>query len=56
MNPDEIKAKFGADALRKLYEVILDRSVYAMADWILVYHDEVEIKLWLEQLAEDELE
>ena len=54
MKPDEIKTVFGEGALRTLYDVIFDRSVHDMADWILMYHDETEIKLWLEQLAEDE--
>ena len=56
MTPEEIEEKFGVDALNKLYDVILDRAVYDLADEILMYHSEEDIKEWLKILAEDELE
>ena len=37
MTPEEIKQHFGEDALNKLYDVLLDRPVHALADWILSY-------------------
>ena len=56
MNPEDIKAKFGKAALNRLYDVIFDRSVHDMADWILSFHSEQEIKEWIDQLYEDEEE
>lgn len=53
MRPEDIEAKFGAQALRDLYDVILDRSVRDLADWILVYQSEEKIAQWLKQLDED---
>ena len=34
MTPEDIKHHFGADALNKLYDVILDQPVHELADWI----------------------
>lgn len=56
MRPEEIEEKFGVDALNKLYDVIFDRAVHDLADWILMYQSEEDIKEWLKTLAEDELE
>jgi hypothetical protein len=56
MKPSEIQQHFGRDALNLLYDVIMDRPVHEMADWILLYHTEKEIGEWLVQLKQDELE
>jgi hypothetical protein len=56
MKPSEIQQHFGRDALNLLYDVIMDRPVHEMADWILSYHTEKEIGEWLVQLKQDELE
>jgi len=56
MNPEDIKAKFGKAALNRLYDVIFDRPVHEMADWILSFHSEQEIKEWIDQLYKDDLE
>ena len=55
MSPKEIKQHFGEDALKLLYEVILDRSTRDLADWILSMHTEQQIGEWLVQLKQDEL-
>ena len=56
MTPEEIKQHFGEDALNKLYDVLLDRPVHALADWILSYQSEKEIAQWVMQLRQDEIE
>ena len=56
MNPEEIKHHFGADALNKLYDVILDRPVHELADWILSFHTEAQIAAWLMVLKQDEMD
>ena len=54
MTPEEIARRFGAGALERLYDVILDRSTYDMVAWILSFYTEHEIQGWLNQLQEDE--
>jgi len=54
MTPEEITKHFGKDALNKLYDVILDRPVHELADWVLLYQSEQEIGKWLLDLKEDE--
>ena len=56
MTPEEITKHFGKDALNKLYDVILDRPVHELADWVLLYQSEQEIGKWLLDLKEDEEE
>ena len=56
MNPKEIEHHFGADALNKLYDVILDRPVHELADWILSFHTEAQIATWLTILKQDEMD
>lgn len=56
MTPEEITKHFGKDALNKLYDVILDRPVHELADWVLLYQSEQEIGKWLFELKQDEEE
>ena len=54
MNPEDIAKRFGDESLRRLYDVIFDRPLYEMANWILMHQSEDEIKAWLDQLDEDD--
>ena len=54
MTPEQIAEQFGDESLARLYDVILDRPVHEMADWILSFYTEHEIQGWLNQLQEDE--
>ena len=54
MTPEEIQARFGKEALEKLYDCILQNPAYALADWILEFHDEQAIDAWVKQLKADE--
>ena len=54
MNPEDIAKRFGDESLCRLYDVIFDRPVHEMANWILSYQSEDEIKAWLDQLNEDD--
>ena len=54
MTPEEIQARFGKEALGMLYDCILQNTTYALADWILEYHDEQAIDAWVTQLKADE--
>jgi hypothetical protein len=56
VNPNEIRQHFGGDALKLLYEVILDRPPRELADWILSLHTEQQIGQWVMHLRQDELE
>ena len=56
MTPEQIAERFGTGALERLYDVIFDRPVHEMADWILSFYTEHEIQGWLNQLQEDENE
>ena len=56
MNPEDIAKQFGDESLARLYDVIFDRPVHEMADWILSFYTEHEIQGWLNQLQEDENE
>ena len=53
MTPEEIKKHFGAEALNMLYDCILQNTTYALADWILSYHEEKEIARWISDLKQD---
>ena len=53
MTPEEIKKHFGAEALDMLYDCILQNTTYALADWILSYHEEKEIARWISDLKQD---
>ena len=53
MTPEEIKAKFGEEALDMLYDCILESPVHELADWILAYQTEAEIARWISDLKQD---
>lgn len=54
MNPEDIAKRFGNETLCRLYDVIYDRPLVEMANWILSFHSENEIKAWIEQLDKDD--
>jgi hypothetical protein len=54
MTPEEIEARFGKEALDKLYDCLLQNPVHELADWILMYHTEEQINMWITQLNVDE--
>jgi hypothetical protein len=54
MTPEEIQARFGKAALDKLYDCLLQNPVHELADWILMYHTEEQINMWITQLNVDE--
>ncbi len=54
MNPEEIAQRYGDEALARLYDVIFDRSIHDMADWILSFYTPAQIAQWLLQLQEDD--
>ena len=56
MTPEEIQKHFGKEALDMLYDCILQNTTYALADWILEYHDEQAIDEWIAGLKADEEE
>ena len=56
MTPEEIQTRFGKEALNMLYDCILQNTTYALADWILEYHDEQAIYEWIAGLKADEEE
>ena len=56
MTPEEIQTRFGKEALEMLYDCILQNTTYALADWILEYHDEQAIDEWIAGLKADEEE
>ena len=53
MTPEEIKKHFGEEALNMLYDCILQNTTYALADWILMHHEEKEIAQWISELKQD---
>ena len=54
MTPEEIQARFGKEALDMLYDCLLQNPVHELADWILMYHTEEQINMWITQLNVDE--
>ena len=54
MTPEEIEARYGKEALDKLYDCLLQNPVHELADWILMYHTEEQINMWITQLNVDE--
>ena len=54
MTPEAIARHFGKNSLDKLYDVLLDRPVHELADWVLSYMSERQIGEWLMQLKQDE--
>ena len=54
MNPEDIAQRFGDESLARLYDVIFDRPVHEMADWILSFYTPPQIAQWLLELQEDE--
>ena len=56
MTPEQIEARFGKEALDKLYDCLLQNPVHELADWILMYHTEEQINMWITQLNVDEEE
>lgn len=54
MNPEDIAQQFGDESLARLYDVILDRPVHDLADWILSFHTPAQIAQWILQLKEDD--
>ena len=56
MNPEEIKKHFGAERLDMLYDCIMDRTMYDLADWLLSLHTEQQIAEWIIQLEQDRAE
>jgi len=56
MQPNEIKEVFGKEALEDLYDVIMDRHIQDIADWVLMFYGEEEIGKWIATLREDKAE
>jgi hypothetical protein len=56
MTPEEIKKHFGAKRLDMLYDCIMDRTMYDLADWLLSLHTEQQIAEWIIQLEQDRVE
>ena len=56
MNPDEIVKHFGKERLDMLYDCIMDRTMYDLADWLLSLHTEQQIAEWIFQLEQDRVE
>ena len=56
MTPDEIVKHFGKERLDMLYDCIMDRTMYDLADWLLSLHTEQQIAEWIIQLEEDRAE
>lgn len=54
MTPEEIEARYGKEALDKLYDCLLQNPVHALADWILSYHTQEQVGDWITQLIADE--
>jgi len=54
MTPEKIEARYGKEALDKLYDCLLQNPVHELADWILMYHTEEQINMWITQLNVDE--
>jgi hypothetical protein len=54
MTPEEIQARFGKEALNTLYDCLLQNPVHELADWILMYHTEEQIHMWIKQIQADE--
>jgi hypothetical protein len=54
MTPEEIQARYGKDALDKLYDCLLQNPVHELADWILAYHTSEQIDAWIKTLKADE--
>ena len=50
MTPEEIKEKFGEEALDMLYDILLDCPQHELVDWILSYHKEKQIARWIRDL------
>jgi ribosomal protein S27AE len=55
MMPAEIVQHFGKDALKQLRDVIMDRPIHEIADWVLMYQSEEDIANWLVDLRQDEI-
>jgi hypothetical protein len=53
MTPEEIEARYGKEALDRLYDCLLQNPVHDLADWILTFYDE-QIDAWIKQLKADE--
>ena len=49
MTPDEIVKHFGKERLDMLYDCIMDRTMYDLADWLLSLHTEQQIAEWIFQ-------
>lgn len=56
MKPEEIVQHFGEEGLRQLQDVILDRPMRQVANWVLEFYTEQQIGEWLVQLRQDEEE
>lgn len=56
MTPDEIVKHFGKERLDMLYDCIMDRTMYDLADWLLSLHTEQQIAEWIFQLEQDRVE
>jgi hypothetical protein len=54
MTPEEIEARYGKEALDRLYDCLLQNPVHDLADWILTFYDEQAIDAWIKQLKADE--
>jgi hypothetical protein len=52
MTPEEIKNKFGKEALRRLYDSALNNPVHDLVNRIFHYKTEQEIADWLAFLDE----
>ena len=50
MTPEEIKNRFGEEALDMLYDCILDMPAHELADWILSYQKERAMARWIKDL------
>ena len=53
MTPQEIKDKFGEDALNMLYDDMLQNPKHELVDWVFELTDEAEIAEWVADLKQD---
>ena len=53
MTPEDIKKKYGQEALEMLYDDLLACAVHDLADAILGYKTEQEISEWIKELKDD---
>ena len=54
MTPEKIERMFGKESLAMLYDCLLQNPVHELADWILMYHTEEQINMWIKQIQADE--